>query len=44
MKKHLMHAKMYISNDKAITGSANLTVSALRHNIEHIEVLTILEG
>ncbi|RLI74536.1 hypothetical protein DRO97_05745 [Archaeoglobales archaeon] len=34
-----LHAKLYIIDDKyVISGSANLTLRGMRHNIEHVEV------
>lgn len=34
-----LHAKLYIIDNKyAISGSANLTLRGMRHNIEHVEV------
>jgi phosphatidylserine/phosphatidylglycerophosphate/cardiolipin synthase-like enzyme len=38
-----VHEKLYIGNDKAITGSANLTYNGLHKNIEHIEVINSIE-
>jgi phosphatidylserine/phosphatidylglycerophosphate/cardiolipin synthase-like enzyme len=34
-----VHAKMYISEDQAITGSANLTYKGTHVNVEHIEII-----
>lgn len=34
-----VHAKMYISENEAIHGSANLTYSGMHKNVEHIEVI-----
>ncbi len=34
-----LHAKIYIIDEKyVVTGSANLTLRGMRHNIEHVEV------
>lgn len=33
-----VHAKMYISENAAIHGSANLTYSGMHRNVEHIEI------
>lgn len=34
-----IHEKMYVSDKKAIVGSANLTYSGTHKNIEHIEII-----
>lgn len=34
-----VHAKLYISNEMAIHGSANLTYNGMYKNIEHIEIV-----
>jgi phosphatidylserine/phosphatidylglycerophosphate/cardiolipin synthase-like enzyme len=34
-----IHEKMYLSDDGAITGSANLTFSGMHRNIEHIDMV-----
>ncbi len=42
MKKtsgEFVHEKIYISDDEAIVGSANLTFSGMHKNIEHIELI-----
>ena len=36
--KKFVHEKLYIGDNTAITGSANLTFSGMHKNIEHIEV------
>ncbi|MDE1851703.1 MAG: hypothetical protein KGH69_03385 [Candidatus Micrarchaeota archaeon] len=37
--KSFVHAKLYISEDEAVRGSANLTYRGMHSNIEHIEVV-----
>ena len=37
--KRFVHAKMYISESRAITGSANLTYRGMHSNVEMIEVI-----
>lgn len=37
-RETFIHEKLYLRSDIAITGSANLTYSGLRRNLEHIEV------
>jgi phosphatidylserine/phosphatidylglycerophosphate/cardiolipin synthase-like enzyme len=34
-----IHEKLYLTEDTAITGSANLTFSGMHRNIEHIDVI-----
>ncbi|MDE1846217.1 MAG: phospholipase D family protein [Candidatus Micrarchaeota archaeon] len=34
-----VHAKMYLSEGRAINGSANLTYSGMHKNVEHIEII-----
>ena len=36
--KQFVHAKMYISDDQVISGSANLTYKGTHSNVEHIEI------
>ena len=36
--RRFTHAKMYISDSMAVTGSANLTYSGMHRNIEHVNV------
>ncbi len=36
---NFVHEKLYISDTKAIVGSANLTYSGLHRNVEHIEII-----
>lgn len=36
--KQFVHAKMYISDDQAISGSVNLTYKGTHSNVEHIEI------
>ncbi len=38
--KKLLHEKLYIGKNRAIVGSANLTFSGTRRNIEHLEIIT----
>ena len=38
-----VHAKLYISESKAIHGSANLTYNGTHSNIEHIEIIRDME-
>ncbi|VVB76767.1 PLD-like domain protein [uncultured archaeon] len=38
--KSFVHAKMYIGDDLAIEGSANLTYAGMHKNVEHVEVIT----
>lgn len=38
IKDRFVHEKIYISNNTAISGSANLTYNGMHRNIEHIEV------
>ncbi len=40
ISKPFIHEKIYLSSKAVITGSANLTYSGTRKNIEHIEVST----
>lgn len=37
--KSFVHAKMYIADNRAIAGSANLTYKGMHRNIEHIEII-----
>ncbi|MDE1824122.1 MAG: hypothetical protein KGI00_04165 [Candidatus Micrarchaeota archaeon] len=37
--RNFVHAKLYVSEDEAIRGSANLTYKGLHKNIEHIEIV-----
>lgn len=37
--KRFVHVKMYISEDQAISGSANLTYKGTHSNIEHINIV-----
>ncbi len=37
--RKFIHEKMYISDGKAIVGSANLTYSGTHRNVEHIEII-----
>ena len=37
--KRFVHAKMYISENEAISGSANLTYRGMRRNVEIIEIM-----
>jgi phosphatidylserine/phosphatidylglycerophosphate/cardiolipin synthase-like enzyme len=37
--KRFIHAKMYVSDKEAITGSANLTYRGMHKNVEMIEIL-----
>ncbi len=37
--KQFVHAKMYVSDSMAITGSANLTYAGTHRNIEHIDII-----
>jgi phosphatidylserine/phosphatidylglycerophosphate/cardiolipin synthase-like enzyme len=37
--KHFVHAKMYISDGMAITGSANLTYAGTHKNVEQINII-----
>ncbi len=39
MPKRFVHAKMYISEKEAITGSANLTYRGMHKNVEMIEIM-----
>ncbi len=39
MPERFVHEKMYISEDLAIVGSANLTYSGMHRNVEHIELI-----
>jgi len=36
--KEFIHAKFYIGDNEAITGSANLTYRGMHKNIEHLEI------
>ncbi len=38
--KSFVHAKMYIADNEAAEGSANLTYAGMHKNIEHVEVVT----
>ncbi|MCL4374135.1 MAG: phospholipase D-like domain-containing protein [Candidatus Marsarchaeota archaeon] len=38
--KQFIHEKMYIGDNIAIVGSANLTFSGMHKNIEHIEIIS----
>lgn len=37
--KKFVHEKLYISDDEAIIGSANLTFNGMHRNVEHVEVI-----
>ena len=37
--RNFVHAKMYISGQMAMIGSANLTYSGMHRNIEHMSVI-----
>ncbi len=37
--RHFVHAKMYMSERMAISGSANLTYKGMHSNVEHIDVI-----
>ncbi len=38
-KGKFVHEKVYIGNDIAIVGSANLTYNGMHKNVEHIDVI-----
>jgi phosphatidylserine/phosphatidylglycerophosphate/cardiolipin synthase-like enzyme len=38
-KKRFVHEKLYIGEDLAIVGSANLTYNGMHRNLEHIDVI-----
>jgi phosphatidylserine/phosphatidylglycerophosphate/cardiolipin synthase-like enzyme len=40
IRDRFVHEKLYIGDDMAISGSANLTYNGMHKNIEHIEVTT----
>ncbi len=40
LEKKPLHEKLYIGKNRAIVGSANLTFSGTRRNIEHLEIIT----
>lgn len=39
-KGQLVHEKLYLGDDRAIIGSANLTYSGMHRNMEHIEIIS----
>jgi phosphatidylserine/phosphatidylglycerophosphate/cardiolipin synthase-like enzyme len=39
MPKRFVHAKMYISENEAISGSANLTYRGMHRNVEMLEIM-----